>query len=505
MKQFLFFLAIGLSLLVPRSTVAQVFPFFWDQATVYFVMTDRFANGDPANDNAYGRGLDGNGAAYDLDGSGSFNGGDLVGLTDRIEDGYFQDLGVNVLCVTAPYEQVHGRIGGTDREVLRFAYDGYWPLDFTSMDASFGTEEEFVLFVDTAHRNGLRVILDVVLNPAGYAALENEETSGVEGQTYLEFLVEAKWDSTRASDEMASLVAFFERTGYAETPTNHIVKWLADWVRKSGVDGFRVNSADAVDPEDLSRLKTEAVRALNLWKAEHPGKAIDDTDFWMTGDFSGHGPNRSEFFDRGFDSVINFEFQDQAGQVDHLDALYDRYSRAINTDPTFNVLSFVSSNDTRLFDRDRLIDAGTSLFLLPGGIQILYGDETGRPPGPPASDELQATLTFMNWDSIDTDVQAHWSRLGKFRQAHPAVAAGVHEKLGDDPYTFYRGIRLGTEIDHVIVIVGAVEKVRLNVSRIWPDDTILRDAYTGKISMVSFGTVNFQPHANGVLLIEEME
>ena len=110
----------------------------------------------------------------------------------------------------------------------------------------------------------------------------------------------------------------------------------------------------------------------------------------------------------------------------------------------------------------------------------------------------------MNWDSIDPDVYAHWRKLGKFRQKHPAVAAGSHQKLGDKPYAFYRGIRIGTSIDQVIVVLGATERVRLYVTRIFPDDTILRDAYTGKISIVSFGEITFEPHENGVLLIEEV-
>lgn len=458
MKHLFLLVVASLSLILPRSVSGQNTPFSWDQAVVYFIMTDRFSNGDPSNDNAYGRGLDETGASYDFDETGFFHGGDLAGLTSKINEGYFDDLGVNVLSITAPYEQAHGWVNGGDGDFRSYAYDGYSPLDYSSVDASFGTEEEFIEFVDAAHRKGLRVILDVVLNEAAA-----EETS-----------------------------------------SESMVTSLGEWVRKAGVDGFRIDSAASVDAGVLSALKAEAVRALKQWKTQNPEKAIDDAEFWMTGQVLDHGAERSDYFDVGFDSMINSEFQGLMDSTVDMDALYSRYSQAINADPTFNVLSFVSSHETRLSDREDLIDAGTSLFLLPGGIQIMYGDETGRLPGPTVSDRTQATRSSMNWDSFDAAVRAHWSKLGTFRQAHPSVAAGSHEKLGDTPYTFYRGIRLGTEIDQVVVVTGATEKVRLNVSRIWPDDTLLRDAYSGKMSLVSFGIVNFQPHENGILLIEEV-
>lgn len=84
--------------------------FSWDNATVYFVLTDRFQNGDTSNDHSYGRGLDQNGneqAGYDNN-PGAFHGGDLKGLTQKLNEGYFTDLGVNAIWLTAPYEQIHG-------------------------------------------------------------------------------------------------------------------------------------------------------------------------------------------------------------------------------------------------------------------------------------------------------------------------------------------------------------------------------------------------------------
>lgn len=78
--------------------------FSWDNATVYFAMTDRFYDGNPDNNQSYGR------PQVDATGQniGTFHGGDLQGLTDKLNEGYFFALGVNAIWITAPYEQIHG-------------------------------------------------------------------------------------------------------------------------------------------------------------------------------------------------------------------------------------------------------------------------------------------------------------------------------------------------------------------------------------------------------------
>ena len=111
----------------------------------------------------------------------------------------------------------------------------------------------------------------------------------------------------------------------------------------------------------------------------------------------------------------------------------------------------------------------------------------------------------MNWDDADERIRNHWSKLGQFRARHPSVAAGVHEQIKGNPYTFYRGVRIGANVDEIIVVMGATGRTQLNVRKYFPDDTILRDAYTGKISMVSFGEAAFEAGENGVLLLESVQ
>ncbi len=91
-------------LLLERAETDAPAPFDWHNATVYFVLTDRFENGDPSNDQSYGRHKDG------MAEIGTFHGGDLRGLTNKLD--YLQQLGVNALWISAPFEQIHGWVGG---------------------------------------------------------------------------------------------------------------------------------------------------------------------------------------------------------------------------------------------------------------------------------------------------------------------------------------------------------------------------------------------------------
>ena len=161
---------------ITRNDAQAIDKFDWDNATVYFVLTDRFNNGDTSNDESYGRKKDYGSTELN---TGTFHGGDIKGLTDKLN--YLDDLGVNAIWLTAPYEQVHGWAGGgsstkgNGKTFPHYAYHGYYPGDFTGIDKNMGTVEEFRTFVDTAHAKGIRVILDIVMNHTGYNTLLDME------------------------------------------------------------------------------------------------------------------------------------------------------------------------------------------------------------------------------------------------------------------------------------------------------------------------------------------
>ena len=255
---------------------------FWNNAVVYFMMTDRFANGDKSNDHAFDRKKD---AAVLR----NFMGGDIKGVTNKINDGYFKALGVDVLWMTPLNEQIHGF---WDEDWGRsYPFHGYWIKDWTNVDPNFGTEADMKNMISAAHAKGIRVLADVVINHTGpetnadvawpnnwvrtspacqwnsyehnvkcalATSIPDVLTESDEAVELPEFLLE-KWRlEGRLEQELAELDDFFERTKLSRAPKNYIVKWLTDWVREYGIDGFRVDTAKHVEAGIWQVLKTEA-------------------------------------------------------------------------------------------------------------------------------------------------------------------------------------------------------------------------------------------------------
>lgn len=144
--------------------------FDWGNATVYFVITDRFCNGDTTNDVNYGRIVD---YGEERLNAATFHGGDIKGILKKTKEGYFTDLGIDVVWMTDVYEQIHGWMSGSGpvNDFPHYGYHGYYPLDYTQMDKNYGTIEEFRELVDTLHAQGIRVMLGANLNDPGYPTL----------------------------------------------------------------------------------------------------------------------------------------------------------------------------------------------------------------------------------------------------------------------------------------------------------------------------------------------
>ena len=144
--------------------------FDWGKATVYFVITDRFCNGDSTNDVNYGRITDYGSERLN---AATFHGGDFRGMLQKAREGYFTDLGVDVVWMTDVYEQIHGWMSGSGavNDFPHYGYHGYYPLDYTQTDKNYGTVSELRELVDTLHCQGIRVMLGANLNDPGYPTL----------------------------------------------------------------------------------------------------------------------------------------------------------------------------------------------------------------------------------------------------------------------------------------------------------------------------------------------
>ena len=584
------------------TTVGDYEATFWDNASVYFVITDRFYNGNEANDTSYGREKGDPTVKEDV---GKFFGGDIAGLTAKLD--YLKDLGINAIWLTAPYEQIHGwccgGYSGGKPTFKHYPYHGYYVMDYTNMDANMGTKEEFKTFVDTAHAKGIRVVMDVVMNHAGYNTYEDAKNlfpgvlkAGHENLTlttyhsYVDYKHpdwalwwskdwvraglgegDAKYTPGGSSEELKSvndmpdfktesteivglppfmakkyspeMATLYPYEGYSVvdmeekancTVRKYLVYWLSSWVKEFGIDGFRCDTAKHVEKEAWKELKDACVLAYNEWKAANPTDpmAIDNLNFWMTGEHWGHAVEKDKYYtDGGFDSMINFKMRSAVksalAEVNMIDATYKNYASKINNDPDFNVLSYISSHDTGADDgkgvfysahvngdkQAGMITAGSLLAMCPGAIQIYYGDEAGRADSPFATgdDKDQKNRSQMPWAegedgynadlpySFNSSIHAHWSKVLNFRAAHVAIGAGSHERINLAPYTFRR--EKGD--DKVVVVMGAVAgEITVDVSSIGTAQ--VRDAYTDTVVTVSGGKATFTvtDANNGTLLIE---
>ena len=518
-------------------------PFVWENANIYFMLTDRFNNGDTSNDLSFNRKDD----AAILRG---FKGGDLKGVIAKIEEGYFNDLGVNAIWMTPIVEQIQGAVDeGTG---LSYAFHGYWTRDWTALDPNFGTKEDLKKLVEVAHKNDIRIVLDAVINHTGpvtetdtvfpenwvrtepqcsyqdYATtvtctlvknlpdIRTESTENVELPAHL---VE-KWKAEgRYEQEVKELDAFFAKTGYPRAPKYYIMKWLSDYITEYGIDGYRADTVKHTEESVWQDFKSVCDAAFDEFKANNPEKVIDDNDFYLVGEIYNYGISGGKYFDFGdkkvnyfddkFTSQINFEFKWNAAQNTYED-LFSRYSNILNNElDGFGILNYVSSHDDgQPFDamREKPLESATRLLLSPGSAQIYYGDESARILVVEGANGDANLRSPMNWDAIENDVKtqeilAHWQKLGKFRSNHPAIGAGVHKMISQEPYVFQRTYSQDNFNDAVVVGLDlpAGEK-ELSVGSMFNEGDLLYDAYSGKEVFVKNGKVFIKTPYTLVLL-----
>jgi alpha-amylase len=485
-------------------------PFIWEGANVYFLLTDRFFNGDTSNDVNFNRTK----TPGKLRG---FEGGDIIGITKKIESGYFTQLGINAIWLTPIVEQIHG--GVDEGTGLSYGFHGYWAKDWTALDPNFGTKEDLANLVKKAHAKGIRIILDGVINHTGpvtpedpvwpsdwvrtgvvcdYKSFENttmctlvdnlpdiktESTQNVE----LPLLLIEKWKKEgRYEKEIASLDEFFKRTGYPRSPKYYIIKWLTDYISEFGIDGYRGDTVKHTEESVWADFKKECDYAFENWKKNHPQEVLDLNPFYTIAEVYGYGisggqdydfgDRKVNYFQNGFNSMINFEFKWNAAQNNY-ESLFSKYSNHLQNDlKGYSVLNYMSSHDDgQPFDAYRIkgIEAGTKLLLSPGMSQVYYGDESNRSLVIEGTQGDATLRSNMNWDDIQNSPETqktllHWQKLGQFRRNHPAVGAGIHHQINAQPYVFSRTFTKDTYNDKVNWVRFTQRKKRTNCWRNLP-------------------------------------
>ena len=231
-------------LLVPFWTGPHA-EFVWDDALVYMIMTDRFVNGNTSNDGTS------TGAAHGAD----WQGGDFAGVTQMIESGYFADLGVNALWLTPFNTAATGTGKAADGVHDVSAFHGYWPIEARGVEPRLGTEAELQAMIEAAHDDGMRVMMDFVVNHVHedheYAQNNSDwfNTGCICGQAdcdwtehrldcqFTAYMPDVNWKNRQASEQMIADALW--------------------WMETFDLDGARIDAVKHVENLAVSNLVSQ--------------------------------------------------------------------------------------------------------------------------------------------------------------------------------------------------------------------------------------------------------
>jgi glycosidase len=498
----------------------------WRDAIIYFVFVDRFHNGDPTNDGQI------NGPVADI---ADWNGGDWQGVIDRIDSGYFNELGVNTLWITVPMNNPNDDWPGVSDGRQYAGYHGYWPTDLESPEDHFGTLETLQLLVNQAHEHELKVIFDYAMNhvhsdsPAFADHPDwfwpNDNGAGgncVCGQG-------CSWDDPEQAKRcwFTPYLPDFDFTN-ADARAFSIENAIW-WAQQTGADGFRLDAVKHIEDQWLLDLRERATEELDQHD-EASGELVQR--FYMVGEtFTGDQGQiayyvRETMLDGQFDFPLRTQLVDKvlmrqgsmsdlASFMDGNDSIYWAgavMSTFIGNHDLPRVVHYAEDtplsgnnpwwNDQMLGWNDPPdVPSGTSAFerlavgfgilmTTPGAPLVYYGDEIGM-AGAGDPDNRR----FMDWntggytagqqlllDAIKT--------LTTIRAEHPALRYGTRATLSSDQDTFAYSMELATggELDETVFVAINRADGANDVGGI-PDGSYL-DELSGETVMVEGGTVS---------------
>lgn len=337
--------------------------FDWDESVVYFMVTDRFFDGNESNNTASGADTYG-------DNPGLYHGGDFAGVTAKLD--YLQDLGVNTIWITPIVENVKGVAvtdEGSEDVPYNAAYHGYWASDFTKLNPTLGTTEEFETMISEAHKRGMRIMVDIVVNHAGY---------GTES-TFADMLRDKSVSEGDIKSWQSGLPDF--ATEKADVRAK-LVEWQTSWMKDYGVDYFRVDTVKHVDSTTWAALKNSTTEV--------------NPSFKMIGEYygAGYASNGSTLGTGQMDADLDFDFNDQAtsfvsGNISSVESFLSSRNTALNN--AYMTGQFLSSHDEDGFKASLMNgkgyteDEATSAALVAATLQltakgipvIYYGEEVG--------------------------------------------------------------------------------------------------------------------------------
>ena len=424
----------------------------WSDDILYFVLIDRFADGD--NTNNY---------HVERHNPGGYHGGDLKGLTQHLDE--LADLGITAIWINPVQKQVNQGFYASAPanlgigEFKHWGFHGYWIDDFTKMNPQFGTLDDLKQFVSEAHKRHIKVLLDVVYNHAGYgSSYETRKTS--DGQTWIRF-GEGNCDVDPVTCRVGGLPDF--RTELPEV-RDYLLNANITLAKEAGVDGFRLDTFKHVDTpfwlEHRRRTRAELGQDFFLL-AEYWGGNADSLDPFFARDEIDAG------FDFGFKGSCESFVNGRGRSIAYGAYLKSRHK----VRKGYLLADYLSSHDEPMAlydlgnDKDKFRICAAIQMTSIGMPVIYYGEEVAR-----KGSVWPLNRTDMPWDDRDIlpgkgkprdeAMHAYYKSLLHIRRHHPALSRGDYTQLSGpkDPLLAY--IRHDESSgDAVTVLVNRDDKV----------------------------------------------
>lgn len=457
--------------------------FDWDEAVIYMTCTDRFFDGNTENDKAYHT-TD----VYDPDGSLSYHGGDFAGLEQKLD--YLDSLGVNTIWITPIVDNSDTTTTKDDETIPSTGYHGYWASDFTSLNPHLGTEEEFQSLIEAVHAHGMKLMVDVVLNHAGYNTEDMFNSVLVDQDGNAVPMIRDSSNSITGDDVYASLAGLPDFVTENSEVRDQLIEWQTDWVEKYDIDYYRVDTVKHVDSVTWAAFKNALTEA--------------DADFKMIGEYSGAGyaSTAGELGTGSMDSLLDFDFNDEAqkfvtGNLSEVESFLEKRNSSINNTATLG--AFLSSHDEDSLVDKLINDSGMTeeealkVFKVAASLQltskgqavIYYGEELGQH----GLDNYpyQTNRYDFDWteeakqEKDDSSMLSHYKKLLSIREANSLLLArGTRTDIqtsDEEGYSIFERSYQGDALTIGLNISDSAKEVSFHTD--YAAGTILKDLYGG--------------------------
>lgn len=464
--------------------------FDWDEAVIYFAVTDRFFDGDASNNDAYGVGDYNTGEK----GGSSYHGGDFAGLNQKLD--YLKDLGVNTIWITPIVENITEDQHDNKTDTATYGYHGYWASDFTKLNRHLGTEQQFKALLDAAHSKGMKIMVDVVLNHAGYGTEDYFNNILMDADGKPVSMIRDSSNTISGDDKYDSLSDLPDFVTENKAVTDQLVAWQTEWMSKYSIDYYRVDTVKHVETTTWEAFKNSLTKV--------------NPDFKMIGEYSGAGyaNNAGELGTGSMDALLDFDFNDFAqkfvtGDISGVESSLQKRNGAINNTATMG--SFLSSHDEdslqyKLVNESKLSDeeaynlmkvAATLQITAKGQPVIYYGEEIGQ--GGANNWPLQTNRRDFDWTELEkqkTDsnsIYNHYKTMLAIRNTYTDVfARGNRSTVTASDAEGYEVISRSYGADTLYVGMNVKEAAKEVVIPVTAKaGTILTNLYDGKTYTVS--------------------